>query len=160
MTISKDEPSCLILLEKHPDLVKQLQLRLGDPTDSYWNGSHTWFNSNESVDFEWRLHPVSGFKMPEASRPEDLFDLALEDEVDASHYWEGLEVFSISDDPIELNELREFIASTLGIEPDFAGHVDHETIGNEYERNNGKVSIVKLLIDQMTSGGPSFLNGQ
>ena len=41
------------------------------------------------------------------------------------------------------------IVETLGIEPDFIGLVDHESVGNDFERNAGKVSIINLLIEQI-----------
>lgn len=149
MAFHKNIPSAIILSKNYPDLLKLLLERNSDPVDSYWNGSHTWFTSTQDHEFEWRLHPVSGFKMPEASRPEELLDLALEGEVDIEHYWEGLEVFSLSEEPCSLDDLKAHILYTLEIEPDAIGLVDHESIGNDFERNAGKTSIIQLLITQM-----------
>lgn len=89
--------------------------------------------------------------MPEASRPEELLDLALEGEIDIEHYWEGLEIFSISDELCSIDELKNHIVDTLHIEPDFIGLVDHESIGNDFEKNTGNISIIQLLIEQITS---------
>jgi len=150
MTILNGSCSAVILTKTHPDLLRRLQESLDEPVDSYWNGSHTWFTEFREIELEWRLHPVSGFKMPEASRPEDLFDLALEGEVEVDHYWEGLEVFVISEVSCTPEELKTHVESRLGITPEYSGYVDHEEIGNEYERNNGNVSIVSLLIAQLT----------
>lgn len=149
MTILNGSSSAIILTKTHPDLLRRLQDALAEPVDSYWNGSHTWFTAFEEIELEWRLHPVSGFTMPEASRPEDLFDLALEGEVDIEHYWEGLEVFAISEEEVAPNVLAEHVKNVLEIESDFSGIVDHDEVGNEYERNGGNVSIVKLLIEQV-----------
>lgn len=92
--------------------------------------------------------------MPDASRPEELLDLALESEVDPDHYWEGVEVFSV--DEVEENtftpeQLAEHVHSVLDIAPDAFGYVDHDAIGNQYEHNGGKVSIVELLLEQLRS---------
>ena len=149
MAFHKNIPSAIILTRNSPNLLKRLLEVHADPVDSYWNGSHTWFTNTENNEFEWRLHPISGFEMPKASRPEELLDLALEGEIDIAHYWNGLEVFSISDEPCTLEELQKHIVETLGIEPDFIGLVDHESVGNDFERNAGKVSIINLLIEQI-----------
>lgn len=151
MAFHKNIPSAVIFTKNHPDLLKLLIEKNSDPVDSYWNGSHTWFTSTEENDFEWRLHPVSGFKMPEASRPEELLDLALEGEIDIEHYWEGLEVFCLSDEPCSLEELQAHISERINITPDAIGLVDHETIGNDFERNAGQISIIQLLAEQLAS---------
>jgi len=151
MAFHKNIPAAVILTKNSPELLKLLIERLSDPVDSYWNGSHTWFTSAGDNDFEWRLHPISGFKMPEASRPEELLDLALEGQIDIEHYWEGLEVFSLSEEPCTLEELHDHIFGKLEIELDAIGLVDHETIGNDFERNSGNISIIKLLKDQISN---------
>ena len=47
--------------------------------------------------------------------------------------------------------LSAIASAALALTPDRAGLVDHEAIGDAWERANGKVSIVGLLIDQLTS---------
>ena len=144
----------VVLTKSAPDLIVRLRDALDEPIDSYWNGSHTWFGEYLGHDLEYRLHPVSGFVMPDASRPEDLFELAVEGNVDPEHYWEGLEVFPIDDDiETELTgeELSRHIHELLGVAPDACGTVDHDEIGNAYEHATGNVSIVSLLLEQIKS---------
>ena len=150
VSFSKTTPSAVFKTKDYPEIIKTIVNKLGEPIDSYWNGSHTWFTTYRDFDFEWRLHPVAGFKMPEASRPEDLFDLALEGEVEIDHYWEGLEIFDINDEPGSIEILKDHIKSVLDKEPPHCGYVDHETIGNDFERTGGDISIVRLLINQLT----------
>lgn len=87
--------------------------------------------------------------MPEASRPEDLLELALEAEIEIDHYWEGLEVFCISEELISPEDLQSYVESTINIKPEICGYVDHEHIGNEFERTGGNISIIQLLTSQL-----------
>ncbi len=151
MTIHNEEVSVVITTKKHPELVKRLHNAFSDPVDSYWNSANTWFSEWGDIDLEWRLHPVSAFQMPEASRPEELYELAIEGQVDIEHYWEGLEVFVINDQPTTPDQLAAHVNETLGIEVDAQGYVNHDDIGNSYEHSEGKVSLVTLLIEQMTN---------
>lgn len=150
MTNTNIDLTAIYLINTRPDLLKQLVAVHGEPVDSYWNGSHTWFTQNDEVLVEWRVHPVSGFVMPEASRPEELFIMALESEVDSLHYWEGLEVFPVDEHTFSAEDFSDYCETILGIEPDKVGFVDHDSIGNEYERNNGNVSIMQLLSKQLS----------
>ena len=88
--------------------------------------------------------------MPEASRPEDLLDLALEGEIETEHYWEGLEVFVIGEKTCTPDELAEHVEEILNLEVESKGMVDHDEIGNAFERNNGNISIVQLLLNQIS----------
>lgn len=149
MYFEKSDLVSLYDLKKHCDLLKLLVDVHGEPIDSYWNGSHTWFTQEDKCLIEWRIHPVSGFRMPEASRPEELFTMALENEVDPLHYWEGLEVFPVEEHQFDEESFSKYCTERLGTAPDFVGYVDHETVGNDYERNNGNVSIISLLAKQL-----------
>lgn len=152
MTNSNSEISALYLISKHADICNELHKQLGDPVDSYWNGSHTWFDEPEmfrDLRVEFRLHPAMGFVMPEASRPEELFELILEHKVDVAHYLEGLEIFPVDENDLTLEEFEEYVISKIGVEPDYAGFVDHEEIGNTYEQSGGKISIVEALVEQL-----------
>lgn len=152
MTIRPSEASVVITTSSTSDLIQQLIDRLSEPVDSYWNGSHTWFTQLAGVDVEWRLHPVSDFLMPEASRPEDLLELAVEGQVDPTHYWEGVEVFSVDDEHlIDSATLASAVTEFLELEVSAHGNVDHDAIGDAYERAGGKVSLVSLLINQMNN---------
>lgn len=143
--------SAVLTAKEHPDLLIRLHESFGEPVDSYWNGSHTWFDEVNGTELEWRIHPVSDFHMPEGARPEELLTLALEGQVDVSHYWEGLEVFPINEILISANDLSAHIAATLGISVDACGEVDHDVIGNAYESSQGKISILSALIAQINS---------
>lgn len=151
MNFQKSDLVALYSINKHPDLLKHLNDTFGEPVDSYWNGSHTWFTEEDDLLVEWRMHPVTGFVTPEASRPEELFTMAIEDEVDPLHYWEGLEVFPVDEHTYDETTFSQYCEEKLGIAPDLCGLVDHETIGNAYERTQGKVSIVQMLLDQLNS---------
>ncbi len=149
MVLGPLDVSCVFLLSNDVNLLGKIQDKLGDPVDSYWNGSHTWFSEANETELEWRLHPVSGFTMPEGARPEELFELAIEGQVDPTHYWEGLEIFTFDDTTLSPVDLAQYCSEILGSNPEFSGLVDHEAIAQEFERSQGQVSIVKLLIQQI-----------
>ena len=115
---------------------------------------------------EFRLHPVSGYRPPagcshydlwetvvtQLSQGADAQELRLGNEARAlDGLWDGLEAFPAYGDEIEPARLAAVVAAALAIAPDQTGLVDHEAIGDAWERANGKVSIVGLLIDQLTS---------
>lgn len=149
-----------------PDLVPALDERLGTPTDSYVNGSQTWLvdNGPGGVTLEWRLHPVAAYRPPAGLSHYDLWDqvvaalsagadpsaLALGEERRAlTSLWDGLEVFAAYDDDVEPATLAHAAAAALGRSPDAAGLVDHDRIGDEWERARGRVSIVHLLLEEL-----------
>lgn len=151
MTNSKELVAVYTLKQNH-NICSVLHGMFGDPIDSYWNGSHTWFSEPEELNnirLEWRLHPVSEFQMPDACRPEELFELILEEKVDPSHYVEGLEIFPVDDNNVPIENFNKYLSELLFKEPDKIGYVDHDEIGNIYEHSNGEVSIVKLLCEQL-----------
>jgi hypothetical protein len=65
--------------------------------------------------------------------------------------WEGLEVFAAHGDEVEPATLTAAATAALGIPPDAAGLVDHERIGDDWERTEGAVSIVGALLDQLAA---------
>jgi hypothetical protein len=158
------------------ELVLALDEHLGPPVDSYVNGSQTWLVGDEPNDtdqtgdtamiLEFRLHPVSGYRPPagcshydlwetvvtQLSQGADAQELRLGNEARAlDGLWDGLEAFPAYGDEIEPARLSATASAALALAPDRAGLVDHEAIGDAWERANGKVSIVGLLIDQLTS---------
>ena len=51
---------------------------------------------------------------------------------------------------MEPARLAALATSALGRAPDRAGMVDHDAIGDAWERANGDVSLVALLLDELT----------
>ena len=149
-------------------LILALDERLGPPVDSYLNGSQTWLADDGpgEVTLEWRLHPVASYRAPkglshydvweavvsELSRVADPSDLVLGDEHRAlDTLWDGLECFPAYGDEVEPANLAHAATDALGIAPDLAGMVDHERIGEEWERSGGALSIVDHLEEQLRS---------
>jgi hypothetical protein len=151
-----------------PELVLALDEHLGSPVDSYVNGSQTWLVGDEDagdVILEFRLHPVAGYRQPKGSSHYDVWETVvsqLSQDVDAAalrigdeirpltSLWEGLECFAAYGDDVEPARLAALATSALGRAPDRAGMVDHDAIGDAWERANGEVSLVALLLDELT----------
>lgn len=149
-----------------PDLVLALDERLGTPVDSYVNGTQTWLTESESggVTLEWRLHPVAHYRPPEGCSHHDVWDAVvggLASGADPAHLptgterrpldslWGGLECFPAYGDEVEPPMLAGAARDVLGIAPDASGLVDHERIGDAWEREPGAVSIMTLLLDDL-----------
>jgi hypothetical protein len=149
------------------DLVLALDDRLGTPTDHYVNGTQTWLADNgpDAMTLEWRLHPVAAFQMPRALSHYDLWELAAdqlragadpgaltlgEERRGLASLWDGLEVFAAYGDEIEPATLAQAATEALGVPPDAAGLVDHGRVGEEWERSGGRVSIVSLLLEELS----------
>lgn len=138
-----------------PELVAALDGRLGTPVDSYLNGSQTWLVEAPDlpdVTLELRLHPVAGYTIPAAMSHYDVWEHAVDGDVPLTGLWDGLECFAAYGDELEPPALAHAATALLGIAPDSAGLVDHELIGDAWERSRGKVSIVALLLEQLSSG--------
>jgi hypothetical protein len=149
-----------------PELVLALDERFGQPVDSYVNGSQTWLldNGPGGVTIEWRLHPVASYRPPAELSHYDLWEkvvtqlravgdpgaLALGEERRAlDSVWEGLEAFAAYGDEVEPATLAQAATTALGHPPDAVGLVDHERIGDAWERARGGVSIVGLLLEEL-----------
>jgi hypothetical protein len=148
-----------------PELVLGLDEHLGPPVDSYLNGSQTWLvETDNEVALEFRLHPVASYATPRGLSHYDVWEavvgqlsagadphvLRLGDEVrPLTALWDGLECFAAYGDDIEPAGLASSATNALGRAPDRQGLVDHDAIGDEWERTNGKVSIVALLLEQL-----------
>ena len=63
--------------------------------------------------------------------------------------WDGLEAFAAYGDEVEPATLAAAVTESLGIAPDAAGLVDHQRIGDQWERSEGAISIVGALLDQL-----------
>jgi hypothetical protein len=151
------------------ELVLALDEQLGPPVDSYLNGSQTWLvgdiDSDDEVALEFRLHPVAGYSIPKGMSHYDVWEsvvallaqgsdphaLHLGDEVrPLTGLWDGLECFAPYGDDLEPAALAASATELLGRVPDRLGLVDHEAIGDAWEKSNGNVSIVALLLEQLT----------
>jgi hypothetical protein len=145
-----------------PELVLALDEHLGPPVDSYVNGSQTWFTGEPVL--EWRLHPVARFALPGGISAYDLWDAvvgALAAGADAAalavgsepraltDLWGGLECFPAYDDELEPVAVVARAAEQLPIGPALSGLVDHDAVGDAWERSDGAISIVELLTAQL-----------
>jgi hypothetical protein len=149
-----------------PELVLALDEQFGDPVDSYVNGSQVWLvdNGPGGITLEWRLHPVAAYRPPDGLSHYELWEravaqlqaggdpgaLALGEERRAlASIWEGLEAFAPYGDEVEPATLAQAATAALGLAPDATGLVDHERIGDEWERARGGVSIISLLLEEL-----------
>ena len=141
------------------ELVAALDTQFGEPVDAYLNGSQTWLRDDGPGDItlEWRLHPVPGYVRPKGIETFDVFPATAfalatgaAPPVPVDALWEGLEAFPAYGEEVEPAPLRAAVTAVLGIAPDGCGLVDHERIGDEWERSGGKTSIVAALLDQLS----------
>ena len=138
-----------------PELVLALAEQLGEPVDRYVNGSQTWFTESPGgVALEWRLHPVAGYKLAKGLTHNEVWDVVVESQIGhvrlrPEDVWDGLECFAAYGDDMEPGELKAAATEELGVAPDATGLVDHESIGDAWERTRGAVSIVDLLLQQL-----------
>ncbi len=155
-----------------PELVLALDEHLGAPVDSYVNGSQTWLIGDDESDtppmLEFRLHPVAGYRTPKGASHYDVWETVVaqlsqgvradaipiaEELRSLESLWDGLECFAAYGDDIEPAQLAALAADALGRAPDAAGLVDHDAIGDAWERAHGNVSIVALLREQLAAPG-------
>jgi hypothetical protein len=152
------------------ELVLALEEQLGPPIDSYVNGSQTWFTEADGgAVLEWRLHPSAGYQLPKGLSHYDVWEtvigqlaagagpeaLTLGAETrPLEGLWDGLECFPAHGDDLEPANLAAAATAALALAPDAAGLVDHERIGDTWERSRGAVSIVELLFEQLGTSGP------
>ena len=151
-------PSCVWRIST--ELVLALDERLGEPTDAYVNGAHTWFRDDgpsEST-IEWRLHPVAAYTRPKGVSPYELWERMVwalrvgeTPPAEAAVLWDGLEAFPGFGDEVEPAPLAASCREILGTAPDAFGVVDHDTIGDHWEASEGKVGIIEALLAQMTA---------
>ncbi|HUR78470.1 MAG TPA: hypothetical protein VMZ22_11020 [Acidimicrobiales bacterium] len=142
------------------ELVIALDERFGEPIDTYVNGSQVWLREDgpgEMV-FEWRLHPVAGYRRPAGVETDEVFSTAaLAFATDAAppapltELWDGLECFPAYGDDIEPATLAAAATAALGVTPDSSGLVDHEAIADVWEKSRGAVSIVAALFGQLNT---------
>ena len=143
------------------DLFVALDERFGEPVDAYVNGSQVWLRDDGpgGITLEWRLHPVPGYERPPTVTTYDVFSsvaLALATGeapvAPPEALWDGLEAFPAYDDEeAEPATLAAAATEALGLAPDAAGLVDHQRLGDEWERSGGRISLVGALLDELGS---------
>jgi len=140
--------------------VLALQDRFGDPVDAYVNGSQVWLREDGpgGATIEWRLHPVPGYERPDGVDTYDVFPataLALAQGVappaPCQDLWDGLEAFAAYGDEVEPATLGAATTDALGVPADACGVVDHQRIGDEWEKSGRATSIVDALLAQLAS---------
>ena len=150
-------PSCV--WRATAELIVALDSRFGEPVDTYVNGSQVWLRDDgpRGTALEWRLHPAPAYRRPEGTTTEEVFAataLALATGAPTAaplaELWDGLEAFPAYGDDMDPGELAAAAAESLGLAPDAAGLVDHDSIGDAWERGRGTVSVTGLLLDQLT----------
>jgi hypothetical protein len=141
-----------------PELIVRLDERFGEPVDAYVNGSQVWLRDDgpAGMPLEWRLHPVAGYRRPPGVGTYEVFSdtalalaTGLPAPADLAELWDGLEVFAAYGDEIEPRPLVAAAVDALGMEPDACGLVDHDTVGDEWERSGGAVSVISALLRQL-----------
>jgi hypothetical protein len=141
-----------------PEVIVALDGRFGEPVDAYVNGSQVWLREDGpgGLTLEWRLHPVPGYRRPASVGTYEVFSLTAlafgtggTPPAPLDRLWEGLEVFSAYGEEVEPAPLGAAAVVALGIEPDACGLVDHEAIGDAWERSDGRTSIVEALLAQL-----------
>jgi hypothetical protein len=142
----------------NPALIIALDDRFGETTDAYVNGSQVWLRDDgpNNITLEWRLHPVASYVKPKGVPTNDVFGrlaLALAQGeapyIEPTTLWDGLEAFAAYDEEIDEANLRVHVVRALGIEPFAVGQVDHEQIGDAWERDEGRRSVVDDLRRQL-----------
>ena len=149
-------PTCVWRIRD--ELVVALDARFGEPVDAYVNGSQVWLRDDGpgGITIEWRLHPAPGYERPPELDVYEVFArtaeaLALRRPLPAPAHrlWDGLEAFPAYGDEAEPAPLAAAAGDALGIPPDAAGLVDHDRVGDSWERSSGRVSIVDALFEQL-----------
>lgn len=153
-------------------LVLALDERFGPPVDGYVNGTQVWLTDEGATlgdaTLEWRLHPVRSYHAPSGIHHDDLWDevvalLTAGEAADAlplggerrslDSLWDGLECFPGYGAEVEPPVLGGAARDALGIGPDATGLVDHDRIGDTWEKSRGATSIVALLLEELETAG-------
>jgi hypothetical protein len=149
-------PTCV--WRSSAELVRRLDDAFGPPLDTYVNGSQVWLREDGpgGVVLEWRLHPVAGYQRPDGVATEEVFELAAaalatgrDLPAPLEHLWAGLEAFAAYGDEVEPAGLAAACAAAVGLPPDGAGLVDHDRLGDDWERAGGRMSIVEALLAEL-----------
>jgi hypothetical protein len=151
-------PTCI--WRATPELIVALDDRFGEPTDAYVNGSQVWLRDDGpgGITIEWRLHPVARYCRPASVGTYEVFEsvaLALatgaEPAAPLQDLWDGLEAFPAYGDEVEPAPLNAAVTEAIGLAPDGCGLVDHGSIGDDWERTHGRISVIEALLHQLQS---------
>jgi hypothetical protein len=143
------------------DLLLALDDAFGEPVDAYLNGAQVWLRDDGPAGevLEWRLHPMAAFRRPSAVDAHELLATVVyarrtgeEPPAPIDSLWEGLEAFPAYGDELEPAPLAAACTAALGVAPDAYGGVDHDRIGDAWERSSGRTSIVTALFQQLERG--------
>jgi hypothetical protein len=149
-------PTCV--WRASPELILALDRQFGEPVDAYVNGSQVWLRPDgpSEMTIEWRLHPVAGYQRPAGVETSEVFELmayalAAGDAppLPLDQMWDGLEAFPAYGDDIEPAPLAAATTAALGVAPDASGLVDHQPIGDAWERSRGAVSVIAEVLRQL-----------
>jgi hypothetical protein len=144
------------------ELLLALDDHLGEPLDTYVNGSQVWIRDDltlgsAAVGIEWRLHPVAAYRCPADASTEEVFAATVyalrtgETPTAPETLWAGLEAFACDGDEVEPAPLAVACTEVLGIAPNAFGIADHRSVGDAWERSLGHdVSVIDLLLQQLT----------
>jgi hypothetical protein len=150
-------PTCV--WRSSEQLVRRLDDAFGPPLDTYVNGSQVWLREDGpgGVVLEWRLHPVAGYRRPAGVATEEVFELTAaalatgqDPPAPLERLWDGLEAFAAYGDEVEPAGLASACTAALGLSPEASGLVDHDRLGDEWERAGGRISIVDALLAELT----------
>lgn len=126
--------------------------------DAYVNGSQVWLRPDgpNGIVVEWRLHPVANYHRPAGVATNEVFELVAfaltsgeDPPVLPEELWDGLEAFPAYGDDVEPAPLAAAATDALGLPPDASGLVDHQPIGDAWERTGGGVSIIEEILGQL-----------
>lgn len=134
-----------------PALVAALAEHLGEPLDSYVNGSQTWLTERGPGDItlEWRLHPAPAYTPPTDGSHYELWEHTVADPDAVPRVWDGLECFPAYGDDLEPAPLARAATELIGFAPDACGLVDHEAVGRAWEKSKGTTSLTDALFAQL-----------
>ena len=144
-----------------PDVVLALAERFGPPVDAYVNGSQVWLRDDgpDEVTLEWRLHPVAGYRAPGGPGTHELFEVVADalatgqpPPAALEALWDGLEAFAAYGDEPEPPALAAACTRALGLPPDASGLVDHERIGDAWERADRRTSLTEAVLAELGAG--------
>jgi hypothetical protein len=142
-------------------LIVALDEHLGEPVDTYVNGSQVWLRPDgpRGITIEYRLHPVGGYERPTGLKTDEVFSrvalaLATGEAPIATPetLWGGVEAFVAFDDegPLEPAGLAQIGLEAFGIPADHFGHADHERIAVRWQQSDRRTSIVDDLVAALT----------